>query len=540
MQTRLLARRSLAFLALWIGLSASSGAAFATADTQASQALLNPDNRQSLVDFIEEGRAQWNIPGMAVGIVHNDQLIFAEGFGVIGLEQPDPIDAHTLFGVASTTKAMTAATIALLVDEGKLDWDDRVIEHLPYFRLSDPWVTNEVRIRDLLSHQVGVGRMTGNQIRYMPTADRETIIRQMQYHEFEAPFRSRYVYSNVMYSVAGEIVAAVSGQSWDEFIQARLFAPLNMQRSNTSITQFSPDDTNIARPHQYIDGEIVPIARRNFDNVGPSASVNTSIHDMAQWIRLQLGEPGVYAGERLLSDQVMREMHQAQITLNRGDRSEPLRAYGLGWTLGDYRGYATSSHGGATDGFNTSLTLVPKLDLGIVVITNTFDGYRSAVVNEIIDRIAGLPEYDWRSHFYDDFQARFEQTMRARDEILNARQLDTQPSLAIEQVVGRYQDDLYGEIEVTTDPNGDLMLHFWNDDESLLSLKHWHHDTWLATYHNRAQREKFVYFSRGPNGEVEALNVRFTLRPIMTQVGLFPSNYYRDVRFTPADTQGNN
>ena len=501
-----------------------------------SMALLNPADRQSLDEYIEQGRQQWQIPGMAVAIVHNDELVYAQGFGELGLEQSDPIDQHTLFGVASTSKAMTAATLAMLVDEGKIDWDDRVIEHLPYFRLSDPWVTHEVRIRDLLSHQVGVGRMTGNQIRYMPTASREDVIRQMRYHEFEAPFRSRYVYSNVMYSVAGEIVAAVSGKSWDEFMAERLFTPLNMTRSNTSITHFSNGDSNIALPHQYIEGEIVPIARRNFDNVGPSASVNTSVHDMAQWIRLQLGDAGVYEGERLLSDEVMREMHRPQVSLNRGDREEPLSAYGFGWSLGEYRGYATSSHGGATDGFNTSLTLVPALELGIVVITNTFDGYRPAVVNEIVDRVAELPEYDWQSHFYDDFQVRFEQAMSDRQSIIDARETDTQTRFSEAQMIGRYEDKLYGQVEVFRNDQGGLSLHFWDDGESLLDLEHWHHDTWLARYHNRAQREKFVFFSADAKGDVGALNIRFTLRPVMTQVGLFPTNYYRDVRFMPVDT----
>ncbi|MCC5879560.1 MAG: serine hydrolase [Idiomarina sp.] len=496
---------------------------------------LNPSDRESLDEYIERGREQWQIPGMAVGIVHNDTLIYAKGFGALGLEQDDAVNQDTLFGVASTSKAMTAASLAMLVDEGKLDWDDRVIEHLPYFQLSDPWVTHEVRIRDLLSHQVGVGRMTGNQIRFMPTASREAVIRQMRFHEFEASFRSRYVYSNVMYSVAGEIVAAVSGMSWDDFMAERLFQPLGMTRSNTSITQFAEDDRNIAHPHQYIEGDIVPIARRNFDNVGPSASVNTTVHDMAQWIRLQLGEPGVYQGQRLLSDEVMAEMHQAQVSLPRSDRSESLRAYGFGWSLGDYQGYATSSHGGATDGFNTSLTLVPELDLGIVVITNTFDGYRPAVVNEIVDRIAGLPQHDWQSHFYDAFQNRFEQAMDQRREIEQARQLDTTSAFTEAQMLGLYEDDLYGQIEVFRNDDGGLSLHFWNDGESLLDLEHWHHNTWRASYHNRAQREKFVYFSGDADGNVEALNIRFTLRPVMTQVGLYPTNYYRDVRFTPVE-----
>ena len=342
-----------------------------------------------------------------------------------------------------------------------------------------------------------------------------------------------------MYSVAGEIVAAVSGMSWDEFMAERLFAPLNMTRSNTSITQLRDDDRNIAHPHQYIEGEIVPIARRNFDNVGPSASVNTSVHDMAQWIRLQLGDAGVYEGERLLSEEVMREMHRPQVSLNRSDREQPLSAYGFGWSLGEYRGYATSSHGGATDGFNTSLTLVPGLDLGIVVITNTFDGYRPAVVNEVVDRIAQLPEYDWQSHFYDDFQVRFEQAMSNRQTILDAREENTQPRFSEAQMTGHYEDQLYGQVEVLRNDDGGLSLHFWDDGESLLDLEHWHHDTWLASYHNRAQREKFIYFSAGADGDVEALNIRFTLRPVMTQVGLFPTNYYRDVRFTPVESVNN-
>lgn len=518
--------------ALILGLALMPVSLVAHANTMSS---LNPDDRESLDQYIERGRVQWDIPGMAVGIVHNDELIYAKGFGALGLAQGDAVDENTLFGVASTTKAMTAASLAMLVDEGKLDWDDRVIAHLPYFQLSDPWVTHEVRIRDLLSHRVGVGRMTGNQIRYMPTASREDVIRQMRFHEFEASFRSKYVYSNVMYSVAGEIVAAVSGMSWDDFMAERLFAPLGMTRSNTSITQFAEDDRNIAHPHQYIEGEIVPIARRNFDNVGPSASVNTTVQDMAQWIRLQLGEAGVYQGERLLSDEVMAEMHQPQVSLPRAERNDAIRAYGFGWSLGDYQGYATSSHGGATDGFNTSLTLVPELNLGIVVFTNTFDGYRPAVINEIVDRIAGLPERDWQTHYYDAFQERFESAMEARHRIEEARQLNTQPTFSAQQMIGHYADDLYGQIEVFRNDDGGLSLHFWDDGESLLDLEHWHHNTWRASYHNRAQREKFVYFTGDADGNVDALNIRFTLRPVMTQVGLYPTNYYRDVRFTPTD-----
>lgn len=489
------------------------------------------DALSGIEHVIEAGREQWGIPGMAVGVIYQDEFIHLEGYGALKLGEPQRVDADTLFGVASTSKAMTAATLAMLVDEGKITWDDRVVDHLPWFELSDPWVTREVRIRDLLSHQVGVGRMTGNRLQFMPTADRETVIRQMRYHTPEAPFRSRYVYSNIMYSVAGEITAAVSGMSWDDFMHQRLFAPLNMTRSNTSITQFDTDDSNIAWPHQEIDGQLEVIQRRNWDNAGPAGSVNTSIRDMGQWIRLQLGEPGVYEGTRLLSEEVMAEMHRPQVATGRADRESPIEAYGLGWSLDHYRGLQISQHGGATDGFNTSLVLVPELDLGIVVVTNTFTPYRIAVVNEIIDRIAGFESHDWNNEIYGRYQAQYARVLEEREAIHAARQEGTEPSLTEQQMIGRYYDPQYGHVEVFKNETGTLSLHFWEDGVSLLDLEHWHHDTWRASYHNRAQREKFVHFTRNADGDAATLEVRFTLRPALLQVGIYPTPYYRDVSF---------
>lgn len=481
--------------------------------------------------YIEQGRQQWQIPGMAVAIVYNDQVIHARGYGYLGLEHDTPVDENTLFGIASVTKAMTATALGMLVDEGRLDWDDKVIDHLPYFRLSAPGVTHEVNIRDILAHRVGLGRITGNRIRFMPTSDRETVIRQMRYHEFEQPFRSAYVYSNVMYSVAGEVAAAVSGMSWDDFVMQRLFGPLDMTRSNTSITQFSADDDNIAFPHQFIDGEVKLINRRNFDNVGPSASVNSSVRDMAQWMRLQLGEPGVYNGNRLVSAEVMLETQQPQNTSRRRDNRGQLSAYGLGWSLDNYRGYATASHGGSTDGFNTSLMLVPELDLGIIVLTNAFNNYTTAVVNEIIDRVADLPGQDWQQIQWQAYQNRFEEVSEQREQIEAARQPDTRPSLEQQQMLGRYHDDLYGVVEVFVTEEGTMALHFWDDGESILDLEHWHHDTWRASYRNRAQREKFVHFTRDRDGAADALHVTWTLRPALLQVGIYPTPYSRETRF---------
>ncbi|MEN3159443.1 serine hydrolase [Alkalimonas sp. NCh-2] len=476
--------------------------------------------------WIEQGRQDWQLPGLAVAVVYRDEVIYARGFGTLGLSSELPVNEHTLFGVASTTKAMTATALGILVDEGKLSWDDKVVDHLPYFQLADDWVTQEVRIRDLLTHRVGLGRITGNRIQFMPTASREQVIRQMRYHDFEQPFRSGFVYHNVMYSVAGEVVAAVSGQSWDDFVRERLFQPLGMTRSNTSITQFVPDDANIALPHQYIEGAVVEIARRNFDNVGPSASVNSSVYEMAQWMRLNLGEAGVYQGQRLVSEAVMAEIFSPQMAVSRASRTEPVRAYGLGWYLEDYRGYQTASHGGATDGFNTLVTLVPELELGIVVIGNTFENFRPAVTRTIIDRIAGLPPHDWHSTYLAQYQQNFAEASAARQQIEQQRQPDAAASLSAAEITGRYQHDLYGSANVQQNEAGELLLSFWDDGVSKLTLEHWQGDSYRAHWHNKAQREKFVHFAKNEDGTIE-LSVEWTLRPQLLQVGIYPTPYSR-------------
>jgi CubicO group peptidase (beta-lactamase class C family) len=488
---------------------------------------------QGLHDFIEAGMAEWGIPGLGIAVVKDDQVVLARGYGVLHREESRAVDEHTLFGIASVSKAFTSAAVGMLVDEGRLHWDDPVVKHLPDFRLYNPFVSETVTIRDLLSHRVGVGRMTGNRITWLPHRDRSDLVYRIRYLEPEQSFRNGYVYSNVMYMVAGEVVAAVSGMSWDDFIAERIFRPLGMTRSNTSVTAIAEGE-NAAWPHQEIGGDVVPIPRRNFDAVGASASINTSVAEITTWMRLHLGMTGEVDGIRLLSPEVMREMHRAQNRIPDGGPPGGLVSYGLGWQLSSFEGRRVSQHGGATDGMNTMLLLVPEENLGVIVTTNTFNNFMSALGNRVLDRYLGIPDRPWDRMIRDGYEAQFARVAAGRDSIHAARVGGTSPSLPLEAYTGLFLDSLYAEAEVVLEDGG-LVLRFWEDETQSLDLEHWHFDTFRGHWRNPAQREKFVWFTRGENGEIDALHVRWTLRPDLLQVGLYPASYTRTVTFHRAD-----
>jgi CubicO group peptidase (beta-lactamase class C family)/ABC-type branched-subunit amino acid transport system substrate-binding protein len=487
-----------------------------------------PAPLQGLDRFVERGMADWGIPGLAVAVVKDDRVVFARGYGALGHEDARAVDEHTLFGIASVSKAFTAAALGILVDEGLVDWDDPVVKHLPDFRLYDPYVTETATIRDLLSHRVGVGRLTGNRLRWLPSRELSELIYRVRYLGPEQTFREGYVYSNVMYMVAGQVIPAVTGMSWGEFVEERLFAPLGMERSNTSITALMEGE-NAALPHQEIDGEVVPIPRRNFDAVGPAASINSSVAELAAWMRLHLGEPGMFDGRRILTEATAREMHRAQSRIPDGGPPGDLASYGLGLRLGYYEGLRTSSHGGATDGMNTNMVLVPELDLGIIVTTNTFNTFMNALANRIVDRYLGLEDRDWHATYHQGFLGQKTRVQAIRDSIQDARERDTSPSLPLEAYAGSYFDSLYADARVEH-RDGGLVLTFWDDPDMTADLEHWHHDTFRAVWRNRSIREEFVRFTRGWDGEVDAMHIEWVLRPLLLQVGAYPSTYTREAR----------
>lgn len=482
--------------------------------------------------WVESGRKDWNIPGMAVGIVKDGKVVFEKGFGVKQLGKNEKVDANTIFSIASVSKNMTAAALGILVDRGKINWDDKIVDHIPWFQFKDPWVTREVTIRDVLTHRAGLGRILGNRLHFMTASSRDSVLYHMRYMDFEKPFRSGFVYNNVMYSLAGQIIEYTDGRTWDDFMKEELFLPLEMTSATTSITELKGN--NLAFPHQEIDGKIVEIQRRNWDNAGPAAGVNSSVVDLNKWMLMQLGTPGEYEGKTIISPAQMNEIHKPQFALPPSNAYGPQSAYGLGWNITDYKGKRVLTHGGATDGFNTAMYLLPELNLGIVVVGNTFNSFGNAVAYAVMDSYLGESGTDWHQRYWTGYKNQYERVSKIRDEIHQARVKNTRPSLKPEEYTGVYRSEGYGKIEVVKNGN-ELLLKFWDTPGLEAKLEHWHYDTFRAVWKNPAQREEFMQFHLDKSGKAAALDFEFVLRPMLLQVGAYPSNYTHTERFEKVD-----
>lgn len=485
---------------------------------------------ENIDDWIESSRQDWNIPGMAVGIVKDGKVIYAKGFGEKQLGSGESVDANTIFSIASVSKNMTAAALGILVDQGKIDWDDKITDHIPWFQLKDPWVTQELTLRDALTHRVGLGRILGNRLQFMTESSRDSVLYRMRYMELEKPFRSEFVYNNIMYSLAGQIIEYVDGRTWDVFLKEELFEPLEMNSTTTSISAIKTED-NQAYPHQEIEGKVVPIQRRNWDNAGPAGGVNTSINDLNKWMLLQLGVPGNYNGKSLISIEQMNEIHRPQMLRSNNNAKSAQASYGLGWSITDYKGKRVITHGGATDGFNTAMYLMPELELGIIVVGNTFNSLGNAVAYQVMDAYLGGNDVDWSELYLKSYQSSYERAMKIRKDIQNARVKKTKSSLVIDEYTGVYTSSAYGKVEIRKEGKN-LILRFWDSEDLEAQLEHWHFDTYRAIWKNPAQREEFMQFHLNKEGKIEALDFEFALRPMLLQVGAYPSNYTRSVRFT--------
>ena len=462
---------------------------------------------QGLDEYINKARAEWEIPGLAIAIVKDDKVVFAKGYGVRKLGDPTPVNERTLFAIGSAGKAFTAAALAMLVDEGKIKWDDPVTKHLKGFALYDPYVTREITIRDLLSHRTGFDR--GEFLWYGSTFDRAEILRRLRYQKPTYSFRSTFTYNNIMLLAAGQIIPAVTGKSWDDFIKERIFAPLGMTASNTSITAFQGLD-NVATPHAKLGDKVQAIPWRNVDNIAPAGAINSTVLDLAQWIRLQLAE-GTYEGKKLISAGAVNEMHKSQtiIPYNPQAPGTTLDAhfttYGFGWFLHDYHGFKIVQHGGAIDGMSALVAMAPEKNLGVAVLSNLSGNQLPwALMYRVFDAYLGLPLQDRSATLLAARKAAQERAKAAAKKVEDEHVKGTKPSLSLEQYAGAYEDEMYGEA-VVTEAEGKLMFRY--SPAFTGQLEHWHYDTFRVKWANPTVAEALVTFTLNAQGKVEEIKV---------------------------------
>ena len=462
--------------------------------------------------YVASSMKTFDVPGMAVAIVKDGKILVAKGYGVRKLGDSTPVDEFTMFGIGSNTKAFTTAALATLVDEGKLSWDDPVYQRLPGFVMYDPYVSHEMTIRDLLTHRSGMGLGEGDLL-FWPhsTYTREEVIYKLRFMKPASSFRSRYAYDNLLYMTAGQIIPAVTGVSWDDYIRQRIFVPLGMNHSNVSNAAMKPGD-NVAFPHSRMDDKLQVIHFEVLDNAGPAGAINSCAADMAKWVQLQLNR-GKFTDRdgRLFSEERSREMWSPQTILPVGDPPAPLAGlkanfadYALGWGLRDYHGRKLVGHTGGVAGFVSRVMLVPEENLGVVVLTNAEeDGAFDSILYHVLDHYFHLPPTDWITAYKsveDKQQKDAAESMKTAEA---GRAADSRPSLPLDKYAGVYNDAWYGPITIRNDDNH-LVISFDHTPSMVGELQHWQHDTFKAHWRDRTIEDAFVTFSLNPDGTIDS------------------------------------
>ncbi|UCC25644.1 MAG: serine hydrolase [Gemmatimonadales bacterium] len=445
--------------------------------------------------YFAEALGAWPLPGFSVAIVKDGEVVLEKGYGVADVRGSTPVDEHTLYAIASNSKAFTAAALAQQVDAGHLSWDDRVLDHLPWFRLYDDYVTQEIRIRDLLSHRAGLGTYSGDLLWYGTSYSAEEVVRRARYLEPAFSFRDGYGYTNLMFIAAGEVLRAVSGEDWHDYVEGRFFAPLGMSRSVTSTDDLA-GMANVATPHKYVAGETIPIEWYNWDAMGAAGGIISSVHDMSLWMRAQLAG-GEWNGVRLFDPARQQEMWNVLNPMAvspgyaRQYPSTHFRGYGMGWSLNDYLGRKVMSHGGGYDGMYSRVVLVPEEGLGVVVLTNGMTGLATPLAYRVLDAYLGGEEKDWAGDALPGWlssRERFEARQRAPEE---NRVPGTSPSLPPEGYAGTYGGPMYGDATVTEE-NGGLVLRLLPNPDLVADLEHLHYDTFIIRW-----RKTLAWFGQG-------------------------------------------
>lgn len=442
------------------------------------------DRKLKLLDtYYEQALNDWDVPGMAIAIVKDGEIIFSKGYGTINVNTGEAVDGNTLFAIASNSKAFTSAGLAMMVDEGKLSWDDKVREYLPWFTLYDPYVSENFTIRDLLTHRSGLKTFSGDLIWYGTDLSRRQVVENARYLEPSYGFRDGYGYSNIMYIAAGLVIEEVSGMSWDQYIKERILDPLHMDRTRSSTYALEGMD-NVSSPHNDQGDSLITINWLNWDNIAPAGALISSVNDISKWLIFQMNKGITPEGDTLIESRRFNEMWAAGnpqgISAWSAEKwpSTHFKSYGLGWAMFDYHGRKVLGHGGGYDGFISNTTFVPEEGLGMVFLTNKNTSLYYPLKFKTLDILLGAEEEtDWSRDFLTMMEEREAYREKAEKEAAGKRVKDSKPTLPPEAYLGTYRCKMYGDAKVWME--GDqMMIHLLPTEIFVGHLSHWQYNTW--------------------------------------------------------------
>ncbi|MBX0333093.1 serine hydrolase [Pontibacter sp. HSC-14F20] len=473
---------------------------------------------QEIDKLVERAMTSFQVPGIAVAVVKDGKVMHMKGYGVNSISTGEKTNEHTLFGVASNTKAFTAASLGLLVEEGKIKWDDKVVKYIPEFRLYNDYVTEEFTIRDLLTHRSGLGLGAGD-LMLFPDGNNFTaddLIRNMQYLKSVSAFRSKFDYDNLLYIIAGEVVARVTGTSWSDFTETRILQPLGMARSVTSYDRLQ-DLSNSIDAHAMVEGKLKIIDRYNLPFGAAAGGMYTSVHDLSKWLIMLMhgGRYGDDLKQRLLTQKVIREQWTPQTVIPYNGKSPfntHFQSYGLGWFLSDVKGHKEVSHTGGLPGMVSQVTMLPELNLGIIVLTNQQNGqaFRS-ITNTIKQAYLGMEAHDWVTELKQEEDKYMAEATAYTDKIwddVNKVLKEKKSKVAFDNYVGTFEDKWFGHIEIFKQKNK-LYFKSFRSPRLQGEMLYYKDNTFVVKWTDRSfEADAFVVFVPDQEGKLSGINMK--------------------------------
>jgi CubicO group peptidase (beta-lactamase class C family) len=479
---------------------------------------LNAQITEREVDVLVENTLKtFNVPGIAVGIVKDGKLVLAKGYGVANSKTQQKVDANTLFGIASNSKAFTASVLAILVDEGKINWEDKVKKYLPEFKMYDDYVTHEFTIRDLLTHKSGLGLGAGDLMIWPDGHDftPKDIVKNIQYLKPVSGFRTKYDYDNLLYVIAGEVIEKVSGKTWCDFVEERLMKPIGMKNSAASWSRLK-DTTNTIVPHVPTNGKLEIVPRYTNPIFDAAAGLYASVNDLSQWLIVQMNQGKYGENQTLFSEKQWKEMWTPQTILplpNPYPYSSNFRNYGLGWRLEDINGHLQVSHTGGLDGIVTQTIMIPDIKLGIIVLTNQQNGAAFTVIsNTIKDSYLGLPKFDHLAYFGQERRAKEDNADKITEEVWRVvdQNLKQKVKIDYQKYIGTYNDKWFGEVTIF-EKNGKLYFASTRSKRLIGEIFFYQNQNFVVKWNVRSfNADSHIFFNLDPNGQAK----HFTMKAI--------------------------